>query len=178
MRITISGPPGAGKTTVCNKLSETLGIRAVVFGKMFRELAAEKGISLSELGALAETDPSIDRDIDSKILEIAKDNVDIILESRLSAYMLSRNSIPSFKIYLDASPDIRMSRVGVRECESTESAMKKTVERQICEAKRYKKYYGIDINDMSVYDLIINTDNLDPEGVLRVILKGLEGQRC
>jgi len=178
MRITISGLPGAGKTTVCNKLSEVLGLRAIVFGKIFRELAAEKGLSLSELGALAETDPSIDQNIDSKILEIARGNEDIILESRLSSYMLSRNSIPSFKIYLDASPEVRMSRVGVRECESMECARKKTIERQACEAKRYKKYYDIDINDMSVYDLIINTDNLDPDEVLKVILKGLEGQRC
>ncbi len=40
MRITISGPPGSGKTTVCSKLSEALGLEAVVFGKIFREFAA------------------------------------------------------------------------------------------------------------------------------------------
>lgn len=178
MRITISGPPGSGKTTACNKLSDTLGLKAIVFGKMFRELAAEKRMSLLELSALAEKDSSIDKDIDLKILEIARENNDIILESRLSAHMLSRNSIPSFKIYLNASPEVRASRVGIRECESTESAKKETLERQISEAKRYKMYYDIDIKDMSVYDLIINTDNLDPDGVLKAILKGIEGHRC
>ncbi|MFA6679240.1 MAG: AAA family ATPase [Candidatus Methanomethylophilaceae archaeon] len=178
MRITISGPPGSGKTTACNKLSDALGLKAIVFGKMFRELAAEKGLSLSELGALAEEDPSIDRNIDSEILEIARKNSDIILESRLSAHMLSRNSIPSFKIYLSASPEVRALRVGIRECESTVSAKKETLERQASEAKRYKMYYNIDINDMSVYDLIVNTDNLDPDGVLKAILKGIEGHRC
>ena len=54
MRITISGPPGSGKTTVCGKLSEALGLKAVVFGQVFRQLAAEKGLTLVELGALAE----------------------------------------------------------------------------------------------------------------------------
>ena len=44
MRITISGPPGSGKTTVCGKLSEELGLKAIVFGQVFRELATEKGL--------------------------------------------------------------------------------------------------------------------------------------
>jgi len=178
MRITISGPPGSGKTTACNRLSEILGLKAVVFGKIFRELAAEKQLSLLEFGQLAEKDPSIDEAIDAKILEIARQNENIILESRLSAYMLSRNSIPAFKIYLGASPEVRMSRIGVREGQTLEEAKKETIERQASEAKRYMMYYNIDINDMSVYDLVVNTDELDPDGVIDTILKAIEGQKC
>lgn len=170
MRITISGPPGSGKTTACGKLSEILGLKAVVFGKIFRELAAEKNLSLVELGAIAEQDPSIDKMIDSRILDIARENEDIILESRLSAYMCSRYGIPAFKVYIDASPEVRMSRIGVREGETFEEACAKTVERQKSEAKRYMKYYGIDIEDRSVYDLVINTDDLDPDQVVERIL--------
>jgi predicted cytidylate kinase len=171
MRITISGPPGSGKTTACSKLSEILGLNAVVFGKIFRELAAEKNLSLVELGAIAEQDPSIDKMIDSRILDIARENEDIILESRLSAYMCSRNNIPAFKVYIDASPEVRISRIGVREGETFEDAYAKTVERQKSEAKRYKMYYDIDIEDRSVYDLIINTDDLDPDQVVAKILE-------
>ena len=178
MRITISGPPGSGKTTACNRLSEILGLKAVVFGKIFRELAAEKHLSLLEFGQLAEKDPSIDEAIDAKILEIARENENIILESRLSAYMLSRNSIPAFKIYLGASPEVRRSRIGVREGQSLEDAKKETIERQASEAKRYMMYYNIDINDMSVYDLVVNTDELDPDGVIDTILKAIEGSKC
>ena len=178
MRLTISGPPGSGKTTACNKLSEILGLKAVVFGKIFRELAAEKHLSLLEFGELAEKDPSIDAAIDARIVEIARQNEDIILESRLSAYMLSRNSIPAFKIYLGASPEVRMSRIGVREGQSLEDAKKETVERQASEAKRYMMYYNIDINAMSVYDLVVNTDDLDPNGVIDTILKAIEGRKC
>ncbi len=178
MRITISGPPGSGKTTACNRLSEILGLKAVVFGKIFRELAAEKHLSLLEFGQLAEKDPSIDADIDARIVEIARQNENIILESRLSAYMLSRNSIPAFKIYLGASPEVRMSRIGVREGQSLEDAKRETIERQASEAKRYMMYYNIDINDMSVYDLVVNTDELDPDGVIDTILKAIEGSKC
>jgi predicted cytidylate kinase len=173
MRITISGPPGSGKTTACSKLSEELGLEAVVFGKIFRELAAEKQITLGELGALAEKDPSIDRMIDSRLVETARSHEDIILESRLSAYMLHRNGIPAFKIYLDASPEVRMARVGLREGQTLEQAVEETVDRQRSESKRYMMYYDIDINDLSVYDLIIRTDDLDPDQVLQRILEAI-----
>ena len=176
MRITISGPPGSGKTTACSKLSETLGLEAVVFGKIFRELAAEQNLSLGELGAIAEKDPSIDKMIDSRILDIARANEDIILESRLSAYMCARNGIPALKIYLDASPDVRMARIGLREGETEEEARAKTIDRQRSEAKRYKMYYDIDIEDLSVYDLIVNTDELDPDQVVEKILEAVRSR--
>ena len=177
MRITISGPPGSGKTTACSKLSEKLGLEAIVFGKIFRELAAEKNLSLGELGAIAEKDPSIDKMIDSRILEIARANEDIILESRLSAYMCARNGIPALKIYIDASPEVRMARIGVREGETLEEACAKTEDRQRSEAKRYKMYYDIDIEDKSVYDLVINTDDLDPDQVVERILDAVSGSK-
>ncbi len=176
MRITISGPPGSGKTTACRNLSEALGLKSVVFGQIFRQMAADRGMSLVEFGALAEQDPSIDRLIDSRILEIAREHEDIILESRLSAYMLARNGIDAFKVYLSASPEVRMARVGLREGETAEQAEKATREREASEAKRYMMYYGIDITDLSVYDLVLNTDDLDPDQVLDAILKGTS--RC
>ena len=71
-----------------------------------------------------------------------------------------------------------MSRIGVREGQSIEDAKKETIERQASEAKRYMMYYNIDINDMSVYDLVVNTDELDPDGVIDTILKAIEGSKC
>lgn len=176
MRITISGPPGSGKTTVCTKLSEVLGLKAVVFGQVFRQLAAEKGISLSELGNLAEQDPSIDADIDAKIVETARGCPDIILESRLSAYMLTRNNIPALRVFLDASPEVRAARVGIREEKEAMKAIAENEARQASEAKRYLMYYGIDVKDLSVYDLVISTDNLTPDEVLQKILDAVRAR--
>ena len=68
-----------------------------------------------------------------------------------------------------------MARVGLREGETLEQATANTLERQKSEAKRYMKYYGIDIDDRSVYDLILNTDNLAPDEVLEKILEGVRG---
>lgn len=176
MRITISGPPGSGKTTACTKLSETLGLEAVVFGRIFRELAAEKHLTLSQLGAIAEQDPSIDNMIDDRILQMARTHNDLILESRLSAYMLVRNGIDAFKVHIDASPEIRIERVGLREGESLEEATAATIDRQRSEAKRYMQWYNIDINDLSVYDLVLNTDHMTPDEVLEKILEGVHAR--
>jgi len=175
MRITISGPPGSGKTTVCDILSKRLGMEAVVFGNIFRTYAAEHNMTLSELGTMAETDPSIDETIDSKILEIARSRDNIILESRLSAYMLERNGIRAFKVCLDASPNERVKRIGLRDGESEEEAERNTADRQDSEAKRYMKYYGIDINDRSVFDMIVNTDDKTPEQVAGMIIRSMRG---
>lgn len=176
MRITISGPPGSGKTTACTKLSEKLGLEAVVFGRIFRELAAEKHLTLSQLGDIAEQDPAIDNMIDDRILQMARTHDNLILESRLSAYMLTRNDIEAFKIHIDASPEVRMERVGLREGETLEQATAATLDRQRSEAKRYMQWYGIDINDLSVYDLILNTDDMTPDEVLDAILEGVHAR--
>lgn len=177
MRLTISGPPGSGKTTVCGKLSSLLSLKAITFGKIFREIAVERNMTLSELGEAAEKDRSIDEMIDSRILGTARENDNIILESRLSAYMLTNNGIPAFRIYIDASPDVRVARIGKRDHETIEQAMAETAERERSEAKRYMMYYGIDLNDKSVYDLIVNTDLLDPDQTANVILRALEARR-
>jgi len=178
MRITISGPPGSGKTTACMLLSARLGMKCVVFGEFFRKLAKERGMTLAEFGELAEKDPLIDKMIDNMILDVAKQNPDIILESRLAAHMLTNNNIPAFRIYLGASPEIRIRRVGIRDGETYDEVYRHTLERQSSEAKRYKMYYDIDIEDKSVYDLIVNTDDLDPDQVVDTILKGIEERTC
>ena len=173
MIVTISGPPGSGKTTVCGMLSKRLGMEAKVFGMVFRQLAAERGLSLAEMGALAEGDPSIDHGIDDMILDFARGRDDVIVESRLSAYMLTRNGIPAFRIYLDASPETRAMRIGLREGETLEEACRGTEARQASEAARYMKYYGIDISDRSVYDLVIDTSDIPPDEVISQILSSI-----
>ena len=60
MQITVSGLPGSGTTTLSRLLAEYYELELVSSGEIFRRMAKERGMSLSEFGALAEKDPSID----------------------------------------------------------------------------------------------------------------------
>jgi predicted cytidylate kinase len=170
MRITISGPPGSGKTTVCRRLSEMLSIKCVISGEVFRQMAENHDLSLAEFGELAEKDPSYDRMLDDRMLEIAKNNDTIILEGRLTAYMLTQHGLEAFRIYLDADLEERASRVSKREEIPLEIALERIKERERCEAARYLEYYDIDISDRSVFDLVLDTTNTPAEKVADLIL--------
>ncbi len=171
MRITISGPPGSGKTTVCKLLAERLHCDCLISGTVFREMAKKQGLSLSEFGALAESDPKYDKMVDDKMIERAMSTKDIVLEGRLTGHLLSKRDRNAFKVYLDADPKARAERLEEREPGDPDKIMREMLEREKCEANRYKCYYGIDLRDTSVYDLVVDTTGVTPEQVVDLILK-------
>lgn len=173
MRITISGPIGSGKTTVCTLLSKTLGVECVVSGSIFRQMAQELDLSLADFGRLAETDPKYDHILDERMVQIARDHSDIIMEGRLTAHMLTRNGIPALCVYLDAPVDVRVARVVERELKDIAQARQELLERERSEALRYQRYYDIDIRDKGVYDLVIDTGALKPDEVVQRIVKAV-----
>ena len=46
------------------------------------------------------------------------------------------------------------------------------LKREKSEAARYKKYYKIDLNNKSIYDLVIDSSDKTPEVILAIILNG------
>jgi predicted cytidylate kinase len=173
MRITISGPPGSGKTTVCRMLADELHMECVISGEVFRQMARDHGMSLAEFGLLAEQDPSYDRMLDDRMVDLARESDDIILEGRLTAHMLSRNGLRAFRVLLDADLDERARRVVEREGISPDEARNRIVERERCEAARYLEYYDIDIDDHSIFDLVVDTTSISAPEVTDVILRRL-----
>jgi predicted cytidylate kinase len=176
MRITISGPPGSGKTTVCKLLAERLGIEYVISGNVFRSMAHRLHLSLSEFGRLAKEDPKYDRMIDEDMVSTARGKEDIVLEGRLAAHNLARQSIPAFKVYLDAPPRVRAERIVEREHGGVDRALTEMLEREECEAERYRLWYGIDLGDMGVYDLVVDTSTLTPQEIVDLIVQKMGGE--
>ncbi|MGC8584807.1 MAG: (d)CMP kinase [Thermoplasmata archaeon] len=157
MIITISGPPGSGKTTVSKELSKNLNFRYISGGEIFRSMAREKGMTIEEFSRYAEKDREIDRKIDDFLLDTIKKDDDIVVDSRLSGWLAFKNNINAFKVYIDASRETRIKRIIQRDSGIRPEDI---LMREESERKRYMEYYGINIDDLSIYDIVLNTDNM------------------
>ena len=178
MQITVSGLPGSGTTTLSRLLAECYDLELVSSGEIFRKMAKERGMSLSEFGALAERDPSIDLDIDKNQKSIIHSRENIILESRLAGHM-AQGRPNVLKVWIKAPVLTRVKRIQRREKSvSFDEELKKTVERERSESLRYKNYYGIDITDLSIYDIVIDSEKWSQYqtlDILRVAIDAIVG---
>lgn len=167
MRITVSGLPGSGTTSLSRYLAERHGMTMISAGEVFRQLAKEHNLELAEFGKLAEKDPAFDKMIDARQKEIAADRNDIIVEGRLSGWMVENADL---KIWLFAPIACRLLRIVSRDqVADMVTAEKITLERERCEAGRYRLYYDIDIGDLSIYHLILNSEHWDVAGLGAIV---------
>ena len=167
--ITISGEPGSGTTTIAKLLNEELKLELFFIGETFRVLAREYKMSLPEFGKYADTHPEIDFELDKRQVARAKRG-NVIMEGRLSGWLMRKNNIKAFNIYLMADLAIRVKRIMGREEKSYDQVEREILEREKCEMDRYKKIYNIDYSDPVHYDLIIDTSNLTPEQIVKKII--------
>ncbi len=164
--IVVSGAPGSGKTTYARRLSRDLGLRYFTTGSIFRNLASKLGLSLEELSKRAEEDPSIDISIDISVVSLAMEG-GVVIDSHLAAWVLS--GIADVSILVKAHPAVRIKRIAKREGRSIDDVIFETTLREASQYKRFLEYYGYDILDYSVFDLIIDTGTLTPDQVYKVI---------
>lgn len=168
--ITISGPPGSGKSTVGRLLEKKLGLEYIYSGMLFRKQAEKHNMSLSEFSKYCEKNEEIDKKLDEHQLKLLKKG-NIILEGRLAGWLAYKNSIPALKVMLDADIETRAKRITKRGNADKKNKKKEIIKREKSEALRYKKYYNIDLKDKSIYDLIIDTKNKKPEEIANIIIQ-------
>jgi len=103
----------------------------------------------------------------------ARQNEECILEGRLVGLLCHLEKIEALKVWLDTAPKTRAERISGRENEDLSEATRKMLEREKSESARYKEYYGLDLYDTSVYDLIIDTGANGPDAVAELILEAM-----
>jgi predicted cytidylate kinase len=173
--VTLSGLAGSGKTTVAKLLSKELGLRMVSASVVFRERAEKMNRSLEEFGKYVAAHPEIDDEIDERQIALAREG-DAVLEGRLSGWMTYRKNIDAFRVWLSAPFETRVRRIMSREQRSYEDVAHETKEREACEIERYKKHYSIDLQDTSIYDLIIDTQEYNQYKVAEIIIEHVGAQ--
>ena len=174
--ICISGMTGSGKSTVAKKLADKYGLGYFSGGNALRTLAREEGYE-SDMRGWWETaeglrflqqrmgDPAFDRRIDEKLLELAEQG-NVVLDSWTMPWLLKEG----FKIWLEASPQVRAKRVVNRDNISIEEAVKALKEKDERTRQIYNGLYGFDLgHDLSPFNLVLATDELDPDEVFHAV---------
>lgn len=178
MIITISGTPGSGKSTIAKLLAQKLNLKHYSTGDFMRKIAKDRKISLAELGEIAESDLSVDQEIDNWSEKLGKTENNFIIDSRLAFHFIPQ----AVKIFLDADIKTRVQRIfqdkRPGESAKTEKQMEKEVlQRQESESKRYQEYYNVDHFDKTNYDLLIDTTDLTPEEIVDKILEFMKKKK-
>ena len=167
MIITVSGPHGTGKTTYASHLARELGLRQVSAGTLFRRIAEEKGLTITELGELALKDPNVDRLIDETTMREAEKG-NIVVDGQLTGWILKE--VADLRIYLTAPEPVRLERIAKRDKLTVEEARKQTLSRERVQSERYRVHYGFKVEDLSIYHLVLDTSIGPINAIERVLL--------
>ena len=163
--IAVSGHHGSGRSTHAKRLAETYKLKYVSSGTIFRDMAKERGLSLEEMSKLTEDDREFDKLIDERAKEASMVR-GIVVDATLAGWMAHE---PDLRFFLTTSFDERVRRIAEREDISIEEACKVTEVRSESERKRFIDYYEIDISDLSIYDVILNTNLYTPDGTAHIL---------
>lgn len=172
MIITINGHPGSGKTTIARRIADALGYKHFYMGKIRREAAKKRGMTLAEYNTFGETNPITDNEVDELVKELGIKQDNFVIESRTGWYLIPQ----SIKIFITVDPLVGAERV-FKELQTTnhrneDKELKNVAEvlashkkRMNSDQLRYYKYYGIDYAAPKNFDFIIDTSKLTPEEV-------------
>ncbi|MCB0971582.1 MAG: cytidylate kinase family protein [Acidimicrobiales bacterium] len=169
MLITLSGLPGSGTSTVARTVASRLALDHVDGGTVFRSLASERGLTLAAFAEVAEGDDSIDRALDDRLLDRAREG-DVVLESRLAGWLATRARLRAIRVWIECDERERARRVGGRDGHDLDEALAANREREASERTRYLTYYGIDLSDRSLYDLVLDSTERAPQELVADIV--------
>lgn len=177
MIITISGLPGAGKTTVAKMLAADKGWEFFSMGGLRRQKALEKGMTLAEYNKLGETDAATDLEVDRYQEDLGKTKDNFVIEGRTSWHFIPQ----AVKIFLTVEPTIGAQRIWQHlagannnrneddDLKTVDDVLASNQARMASDRLRYEKYFQIDVYDEVNYDLVVDTSELPPEQVLAKI---------
>jgi cytidylate kinase len=171
--VIISGLPAIGKTTVAKGLAKEFDLKYLSGGDVLKELAEEQGFKTArddfwdtnfgmEFLTMRKTNSEFDKKVDEKLKKLFLEGGKII-----TSYTLPWLVQDGIKIWLAGSQENSAKRMTVRDRISFEEALDIVKKRYQENKMIYKELYGFNFgDDLSVFDIIINTDNLSADEVL------------
>ena len=176
LRLTVSGPPGSGTSTLVDKICQSRDWTSLNGGEIFRNEAANRGLSVVQFSALCKQDLDVDRALDTKLKEIisSKNSPDVV-ESRLSGWWAHQLGLDCLRVWVSVSDEERARRIQNREGGDFTGRLHESIQRQADDNQTDLELYGIDMSDMAPYNLIVDADNIDADEVFRLVSNELGG---
>ena len=178
--IVISGWPAVGKTTIACKLAEEFDIVMYNGGDILKMLAEEdKGYSVKrddwwdtiEAKKFMEerkSDPSFDKKVDDKLIQIVKKGGAVITSYTLP-WLVVDESVIIIKFWLRGSSENRAKRMANRDGISFAEAKRITKLRDEENKRIYYRLYGFRFGeDLTVFDYVLNTDRLSLDSLVEI----------
>jgi predicted cytidylate kinase len=184
MIITISGVPGAGKTTVAKQVAEKLNFNFYSGGDIRGKYAQELGITIDELNERSKQEPEWHTKVDNFQTELAEKENDFVMESWMGWFFIKK----AFKVFLKADSKVAAERIfnevhsssetrqDEKKYDSVEDAESTLAKRVQVQKESMLELYGdgADFLDESNYDLVIDTTNKSPDEVVDEILAAVK----
>lgn len=155
LTITVSGRAGSGKSLGSKTIAKAFNLRHVGAGQILRQMAKEKGISLVKMSKTRRKE--VDYEMDIRTLKLAIGG-NVVLDGRLTGWVAGRWA--DVKIFYECPMKIRAERVAKREKTTVKKANLRLEKRDKEDRRHYRRLYGIDSYDKSIYDIIINNEKL------------------
>jgi len=172
--IALSGDLAAGKGTVSEILIRELNYGIYRNGAYARRLAADMGLDITSFNKYLADHPEIDIQIEKSASEYAKEHDNFIIDARLGWYAVPE----SFKVYLKVDIDEAARRAFFDENRkktenfiTVEEQKEDMIKRFNLENERYWKLYNVHKEDMSNYDLVVDTTNITAQEAAEIIKK-------
>ncbi|MEM2875723.1 MAG: cytidylate kinase family protein [Candidatus Bathyarchaeia archaeon] len=179
--ICISGLTASGKSTVAKMLAERYGLKYYSGGGMLKELAISEGYTSGGEDWWSTEDgkrflrerlinPDYDRRVDQMLLKKAEEG-NVVLDSWTMPWLLNYG----FKVWIEASREVRAKRLSGRSGESIEDALKALENKDGVTRKIYKSLYDIDLGlDLSPFHVILDNSNLSVEETYKTLCEVLD----
>jgi cytidylate kinase len=175
VKVTISGAPGSGTSTLVSKIVESTGWSSLNGGEVFRNEAKRRNMSVHEFSELCKSNLDVDRSLDSLLKEaMIRVNGPDIIESRLSGWWAHELEIGCHRIWIHTSDEERAHRIQKREGGDFSDRLNQSKRRQDADKERYMVLYNINLDNMSPYTFVVDADQLSAEEVFSIVIKHLE----
>lgn len=177
----MSGIPASGKGTLIEPLAHYFGIPKEgihSIGTLRREFAKNKyGITIDELNKMREHDKTVDTKFDEFQKEYMATHNSWAIEGRLPYYFAPEEAV---KIFLTVDKREAAKRIyfANRDSEKKYKSIQHTLEtienRMLSDKKIYQELYQTNCYDISQFDIIIDTTDLNPNQVYNKAIERIE----